>query len=375
MKTKLRSLPQLFNKVDTPFLTLLVALVLLGFFIFVSASLGIRAQQSVGFLDLVVGQFLFGVIGGSIALVITTSVHYSVWKEYAFWFFLASVIATCLVFVPGLGYEHAGATRWISLGAFSFQPAEFLKIGFVIYFAGWLSSVKSKISQFKYGLLPMGIMLVVVAIPLLLQPDTGTLLVIGATAFAMFIAAGARWRDIFAVMGAGLAGLAALAIARPYVRERLLTFFDPSADPLGAGYQLRQSLIAVGSGQWFGRGMGQSVQKFNFLPEPIGDSIFAVFAEEWGFVGALVLIVLFLAFALRGYKIASGAPNQFTRLLVTGLVTSIVAQSFVNIAAMIGIIPLSGMPLIFVSHGGSALLIALASVGIILGVSRYARYS
>jgi cell division protein FtsW len=194
--------------------------------------------------------------------------------------------------------------------------------------------------------------------------------VIGLTAIAMFIAAGARWTHIAALAATGAAGLASLAYVRPYIQERLLTFLNPATDPLGAGYQIKQSLIAVGSGKWFGRGFGQSIQKFNFVPEPVGDSIFAIFAEEWGFFGSVVLIALFIAFALRGYKIAADAKNPFAQLLVVGLVTLIAVQSFVNIAAMIGILPLTGLPLIFVSHGGTALFVALASVGIILNVSR-----
>jgi cell division protein FtsW len=214
-------------------------------------------------------------------------------------------------------------------------------------------------------------MLLIVGVILLIQPDTGSLLVIGLAAVAMFIAAGARWLHILGIAGIGASGLAVLAYMRPYIRERLLTFLSTTSDPLGAGYQIKQSLIAIGSGKWFGRGVGQSIQKFDFVPEPVGDSIFAIFAEEWGFVGVIALIGLFIAFALRGYKIAADQSDTFGQLLVVGLITLIAAQSFVNISAMIGLMPLTGLPLIFVSHGGTALFTALASVGIVLNVSRH----
>jgi cell division protein FtsW len=173
-----------------------------------------------------------------------------------------------------------------------------------------------------------------------------------------------------------LGGLAAilvtvLSFARPYVMERMLTFLDPDADPLGSGYQINQSLIAVGSGNISGRGFGQSIQKFEYLPEPIGDSVFAVYGEEFGFVGVLALIGLFVALSLRGYKIAENAKDMFGTLLVVGIITTILSQAFLNMGAMLGVAPLSGLPLPFVSHGGTALLVTLAAMGIVLNVSRY----
>ena len=155
--------------------------------------------------------------------------------------------------------------------------------------------------------------------------------------------------------------------------DRILTFLNPSSDPLGNGYQIQQSLIAIGSGHIFGRGFGQSVQKFDYLPEPMGDSIFAVFAEEFGFMGALLLLSLFIFFAFRGLKIATHSPDQFGGLLVVGIVILIVSQSFINIGSLIGIFPLTGLPLLFISHGGTALFFALVGVGIVLNVSRYAK--
>jgi len=221
--------------------------------------------------------------------------------------------------------------------------------------------------------LPFVLLLGLVSSILLLQPDTGTVLVLFVTAVAMFVAAGARFRDIAGLGLFSIIAFAALASVRPYVMDRLLTFFNPSLDPLGSSYQIQQSLIAIGSGEIFGRGFGQSVQKFDYLPEPIGDSIFAVFAEEFGFIGAAFLISLFLFFTLRGLKIAGRAPDQFGGLVVVGIVILITSQSFINIGSLIGVLPLTGLPLLFVSHGGSALFFALLGVGIILNISRYAK--
>jgi cell division protein FtsW len=162
---------------------------------------------------------------------------------------------------------------------------------------------------------------------------------------------------------------------RPYVMDRIMTFADPGRDPQGAGYQINQSLIAIGSGSMFGRGFGQSIQKFEYLPEPIGDSIFAVYGEEFGFAGTTLLVLLFAAFAFRGLRIATHAPDLFGMLLVVGIVTLVVAQAFLNIAAMLAVAPLSGLPLPFVSHGGTSLLVTLAAVGIVLNVSKYQKHA
>lgn len=278
---------------------------------------------------------------------------------------------TVLVFVPGIGFSSGGATRWLSFGPLpSFQPVELLKLGFVIYFAAWISGVRQKIKSFQFGLLPLVMIIGVISVILLAQPDTGSLLIIIVAGLAMFITAGGRWRDVLVVGLIGIVLLAGLVYTRPYILDRLKTFVNPGADLQGSSYQLNQSLIAIGSGQLFGRGFGQSVQKFNYLPEPIGDSIFAVAAEEWGFVGSTVLIFLFLAFALRGLKIAAGAKDMFGGLLATGIVILITVQSLVNIASMLGVFPLTGMPLLFVSHGGTALFFAMAEAGIILNISK-----
>lgn len=208
---------------------------------------------------------------------------------------------------------------------------------------------------------------------MLLQPDTDSLAVMGVAGLAMFIVTGARMRDVAGMFGVAIILLIILAMMRPYVMDRFTTFLHPEADPLGSGWQINQSLIAVGSGGFLGRGYGQSIQKFNYLPEATSDAIFAVYAEELGFIGCLILLSLYVLFAFRGYRIATHAKDLFGTLLVVGIVTAIVFQTFLNIAGMLALAPLSGLPLPFMSHGGTALLFTLASVGIILNVSKYQR--
>jgi|TARA_Y100000310_G_scaffold345555_1_gene466532 cell division protein FtsW len=361
------------KKIDRPLLITVATLIVVGFFIFTSASLGLLAREGAHFSSVALSQIVFGIGLGTVALLITSTIHYRFWRKYAIYFFLFSIAATLLVFVPGLGFSYGGATRWVDLGIITFQPAELLKIGFVIYLATWLSGIRDKLHTFAYGVVPLFVLIGIVGGLLLTQPDTGTLLVILVTAIAMFIAAGARWREIAIFGGMATLGVAVLAYTRPYIMDRILTFFNPASDPLGASYQIQQSLIAVGSGEWFGRGFGQSVQKFQYLPEPIGDSIFAVAAEEFGFIGSMLLVGLFLFFAFRGLTVAAHAPDYFGGLLALGIVILIVSQSFINMASMLGVLPLTGLPLVFVSHGGTALLLALASVGILLNISKFKR--
>jgi cell division protein FtsW len=360
-------------RMDKVFFSALIILVTFGIFIFTSASMGLLAREGATFSSVVLNHIFFGLVFGSIAMAITSKISYRTWRKWALPIFAFSLIATLLVFVPHLGFKHGGARRWILIGPFSFQPSEFLKIGYLIYLAGWLSGVKERVSTFRHGTLPFLILTAITGAVMLAQPDTATFGVIFLAGLAMLIIAGGKLRHI-AILGViALIILGGLIIQRPYLKDRVMTFIYPSRDALGTGYQIQQSLIAIGSGGMFGRGFGQSVQKFNFLPEPIGDSIFAVEGEEFGFIGSIILLILITFVAIRGLKIASKSPDAFGGLLTVGIVILITAQSFVNIGAMLGVLPLSGLPLIFVSHGGTALLFALAEMGILLNISKNSR--
>lgn len=358
--------------IDRPFLIIVLLLALGGFAIFISASLGLLAREGASFARVAFTQLTFGLIGGGIALIIASNIQYRFWRTHAFWIFIGACIFSLFVFLPGLGLEFKGAHRWIAVGPhFTFQPSEILKLAYVLYLATWLSGLRKHVGDWRYGLLPfLGVSAVIAAI-LLLQRDTDTLLIALTAGLAMFVVAGANSRDIAVTFLLAFLALGTVIIARPYVMERIQTFLNPGSDPLGASYQIQQSLIAVGSGGLLGRGFGQSVQKFNYLPEPIGDSVFAVAAEEFGFVGSITLIGLFLAFILRGLRIAGRAKDPFGALLATGIVCLIGVQAFWNIAAMLGVVPLSGLPLVFVSHGGTALLFALLASGVVLNISKY----
>lgn len=359
------------KSIDSILLILVFILVIGGFFIFSSASLGLLARSGASFSSVAFSQFFFGIVGGGIALLITSNIYYRNWRQYAFYIFLGTCLFTLAVFIPGIGMEHGGATRWINLGFTTVQPSELLKIGFVIYIATLLSGTHRQIETWRYGVLPFLGVLATAGFIMLSLPDTDTFMIMVMAGMAMFLVAGARWRHIISIALAGIVLLAIVAFMRPYVMERITTFLDPSADPLGSSYQIQQSMIAIGSGGWFGRGYGQSIQKFEYLPEPIGDSIFAVYAEEFGFIGSLGLILILAFFTFRGFKIATQSDDLFGMLLVVGFMTIIVAQAFLNIAAMAGIAPLSGLPLPFISHGGTALLTTLAAIGIVLNVSKY----
>jgi len=361
------------NAPDKIFLGTVIVLVLAGLFILASASMGLLARGVPDFFRTISHQILLGIILGLLLLFIASRINYKLWKKYALPFFIFTFFLTLLVFAPKIGTSIGGAKRWLNLGSFSFQPSELLKFGFLVYLSSWIVSRKSEIKSFKFGFLPFLMIIAFVGLLLILEPDIGTLGVIALVSLILFFLGGGRIAQIALLIILGLGLLALLAFLEPYRMNRILTFFNPGNDPTGISYQLRQSLIAIGSGGIFGRGFGMSVQKFNYLPEPIGDSIFAVFGEEFGFAGSALLIGLFLFFLYRGFKISLNAADDFGRLLGAGIVTLIVVEAFLNIAAMVGVVPLTGIPLIFVSKGGSALAVTLAEIGVLLNISRYSK--
>ena len=223
----------------------------------------------------------------------------------------------------------------------------------------------------RFSILPLVVLLAIIAVVLVKQPDTKSIILVTVTAVGMLFVSGAPWKYILGLLGGALVAFAILVYFKPYLMERINTFVNPNQNGSSTSWQLQQSLIAVGSGGMFGRGLGQSIQKFNYLPEPQGDSIFAVVGEELGFLGSVLVIFLYVAFALRGYKIAYNAPDPFSKLLVVGIITIITAQSFMNIASIIGVFPLTGVPLVFISHGGTALLLSLGMMGIVLNISKH----
>ncbi|MBI2612713.1 cell division protein FtsW [Candidatus Kaiserbacteria bacterium] len=357
--------------IDKPLLLFILALVAAGGLIFASAVFGLLARGGLN-MSAVAGKQALWIGAGIVALLIASRLNYKLWRRFTPYLFAGALLFTAAVFIPQLGFEHGGGRRWLSLFGFSVQPAEFLKIASILMAATYFATIRPHIGDIRWGLGGLAFILAGPAVILVAQPDIGTLGVIIASVFAVFFAAGARWRDLLIVILLGIVTVAALAIVKPYVRDRVTIFLNPSQAPQAEGYQIRQSLIAVGSGGIVGRGFGQSVQKFTYLPEPMGDSIFAVAAEEFGFVGSFALIGTFLALALRGFSVATRAPDAFGGLLAIGISTYLVAESYINIASMLGLAPLTGIPLTFISQGGSAMLASLGSAGILLSVSRHA---
>lgn len=363
------------RSIDKIFLWIVISLVFIGVIMFTSSSLGIYGKNTSKFYGVLMSQFVLGLLGGSIGFYFTLKIPYKFWRKYSLVIFICTIVLTTLVFIPGLGFSHGGAKRWISILGISFQPVEFLKIGFVIYFAAWLSWVKSRVKDFKFSILPLFILIGIIGLILLRQPDTKSVILIITTALVMLFVSGMPWKYILGIFFISIICFGILIAYKPYLKSRIKTFINPAHDPGGASYQLQQSLIAIGTGGVWGRGLGQSIQKFSYLPEPQGDSIFAVIGEELGFIGSVTLIILFLAFTFRGYRIAYHAPDAFSKLFVVGIITIFIAQSFMNIASITGVFPLTGVPLVFISHGGTALAIAIASMGIILNISREGKIS
>lgn len=356
---------------DRIFFALVLSIALAGFAIFSSASLGLLARAGGSVSRDILLQAGLGLGLGFVAFLVARAMPLMWIKRFVPYLYGASILLTALVFVPGIGFHAGGATRWINFGFTTMQPAEFLKIGLVLVLAWWLAPRARQLADPKKGLLPFMALLAVPTVLLLAQPNTSTALLILVTGAVMYFAAGAPWRDFGTLALCVAIGFGILMIMRPYVLERVKTFIDPGANSLSSGYQIQQSLIAIGSGGLLGRGFGQSIEKFNYLPEPDGDSVFAVFAEEAGFLGASILVALFVALAARGIVIAGNSRDLFGGLIALGYSFIIIAQAFINIGAMLGIIPLTGLPLPFISHGGTAIVAMLIMCGFILNVAAH----
>lgn len=362
-------------------------LVIIGFVTLFSASALYGQERFSDAHFFIKRQFLVGILPGLIGGIIAYSLAISFFKKYSYALFLIAVAATIFVFIPALGVKVGGAARWLALGPITFQPAEILKLGYILYFAALLAKIPLRSARgSKKGvrgipfldisgvsiksLITFFLISGLVSILLVSQPDIGTLGVILVIGAILYFVSGAPLLHI-GIVGILLI-LAGIIFAHtaPYRIERIAVFLNPQTDPLGIGYHINQILIAVGSGGINGLGLGMSQQKFGFIPQPIGDSIFAIFAEEFGFIGAVTIIVLFLSLLWRGIGVARRAPDLFSQLACIGIVSWIGVQGFVNLGAMVGLIPLTGIPLPFFSYGGSALTALCIGMGIVLNISR-----
>ncbi len=342
-------------------------LIVFGLVMLFSASM-VLSQRNFGYTyHYFLHQLIYGIAVGIIFAYLAYKIDYHFLKKIALPLFLISLVFLFLVFVPHLGYSSGGAKRWINIAGFSFQPSELAKLSFIIYLSAWLEKRKKASS---FSLLSFLIMIGTLGIFIALQPDIGTLGVIFLIALSMYFVAGAPIKHIFLTFFLILIIFLVLINIAPYRMSRLLVYLEPDIDPQGQGYQINQALLAIGSGGIAGVGFGQSRQKYFYLPEPVGDSIFAIIAEELGFIGSLILVFCYLALGIQGFVLASRTSDIFGRLLIVGIISWIVGQAFVNIAAISGLIPLTGLPLPFVSYGGSSLFLLLIAVGILLNISK-----
>lgn len=306
---------------------------------------------------------------GFLLLLVLARIDYRIWRMISRYLLPAIILILLIVLVSP---AQRGVHRWITLGSFSLQPAEFVKAGFLLYLAAWLTKLGPKLRDWKDGLVPFCLLLGLIGLLVMLQPDMGTAVTILTSGLAVYFLAGLRRRHmtILGTLGVGLA-LVAILIA-PYRLERLETFLNPSSDPLGAGYQTNQIGIAIGSGGFFGSGFGKGKLKYlGYVPEVHTDSIFAVIVEELGFLGALALLIAFFLLLMRGFAIAARAPDSFGQYLAGGITFLILLQLFVNLAAMLQILPLTGIPLPLVSYGGTSLIVTLSMIGLLLSISRF----
>lgn len=316
---------------------------------------------------------LFGLILGLIVGWFFSRVDYHRWKRYAFALLIFSVFLLLLVFIPGLSAHYGKARSWINVFGFSLQPSEFVKLFFLLYLAAWLESREKKLSDFHQGTGPFVVVLGVIAFLMLLQPDIGTLLIIALVSLIVYFVGGGRIYHIFVMIILGVLAFTLMVYLKPYQMNRFRCMVDLSYSSNDICYQVNQSLIAVGSGGWFGRGLGQSRQKFMYLPEVKGDSIFSIIAEETGLIFSGILVCLYIYIFYRGYLISKYAPDIFGRILSLGIVSWIVIQAILNIGGMINLLPMTGVPLPFISYGGSSLVSVLIAIGILVNISKQTR--
>ncbi len=320
-------------------------------------------------------QLFYGVLPGLGALVITLSIPYRFLRKIVVPLLAIVIALLILVFVPGLQGFSGGAARWVRFGSLSVQPAEIAKLALILYLAALLAARATHKGSARETLVPFLFVVGIIAALIALQPDIGTLVVVTATAVLVNAAAGAPFKHLASIAALAAVGLFALVRAAPYRVARLITFLRPETDPQGIGYQVQQALLAIGSGGMWGLGFGRSRQKFRYLPEPAGDAIFSVAAEELGFLRIVLLLGVFLFIVLRGYSIARRAPDTFGRLVAAGVTSWFLVQALVHIGANTALLPLTGIPLPFVSYGGTSLVTALVGAGILLNISRYTKNS
>jgi cell division protein FtsW len=311
---------------------------------------------------------------GLVAMFITMNIDYRKLGKWSPLLLVVSMALLVLVCIPGIGTELNGSRRWLIIAGQSIQPSEIAKLSIILFFSYSLSKRKDELKSFFKGLVPYLIILGIFALLLLLEPHMSSTIVIGMVSCLILFCAGAKIKHFVILVVPAIAGVVALVLTSDYRRGRLISFLNPWEDPQGGGWQIVQSLYAIGSGGLFGRGLGKSLQKFLYIPEPYNDFILAVLAEELGFIGVLTVLLLFLIFIWRGIKVSMNAPDIFGCLLAVGITSLVAVQVIINVAVVSSSMPVTGMPLPFFSYGGTSLVFLMSGIGILLNISRYANY-
>jgi len=359
------------KKPDQQLIWLVGFLTVFGLIMVFSAGVAVGWQKFNDSYWFVKHQIIFGLIPGLIFFAIFAKIDYFKLKSLAVPMLVFSIILLILVYIPGVGSGYGTARSWINFFGFSLQPSEIVKLTFLIYLVAWLSEKGEKrLQDLHQGFLPFIMVLLIVMLLIGGQPDTGSMSIIVLTSLAVFFVAGGSLIHLSWLSAAGFLGLWLMIKFSPYRADRLNTFLHPELDPQGIGYHINQALLAVGSGGFWGKGFGHSRQKFAYLPEVAGDSIFAVIAEELGFVISVLLVIIFIILMLKVFKIAQKCPEPFGKFLAIGIVSWFTIQAFINIGSIIGLLPMTGIPLPFVSYGGTALMTSLAAAGILVNISK-----
>jgi len=358
------------EKVDRWLLISSFFLLILGFLTLTSASIYV-SEKNYGFgFYYSLRQIVVGFLPGIILGLILYKVDFSKLKKWSFFLLLLNILFLVLVFVPKIGLERGGARRWINLKYFTFQPSEYLKLIFILYLSSWLESRLLKKKEGTLTFFAFLFLLGAISLLLILQPDFSTLLIIWTISLSVyFLLDTPLWHIVLLAVILFLVGTFILVLT-PYRVQRILAFLNPESDPLGMSYQLKQGIIAIGAGRIFGSGIGLSKQKLGILPQSITDAIFPIFAEEWGFVGCVLLFYLYLIFFWRGIKIGREQKNIFAKSIAFGISVWIISQTILNIGGMLKLLPLAGVPLPFISYGGSALSIEIGAIGLLLKISK-----
>ena len=359
------------RKIDWTLLISVIVISIFGILMIYSASY-IWAEYKYGdALKYVKNQSLFFIVG-LILMIIISKIDYKIYFKKSNLILLICIVLLILVLIPGIGTVRNGSRSWFGIGSFGIQPSEFTKLGLIIYVSKYLACNEKSTKKFK-GILPILGLLGFIFGLIMLQPDFGTGTIIVMSIIGLLFVGGVDFKYFIRLGVVGVVGIVGLILAAPYRLSRILSFLNPWSDPLGSGFQIIQSLYAIGPGGLFGYGIGNSRQKHFFLPEPQTDFIFSIISEELGFLGCLVVVVLFIAICYTGFKISKNCDDKFGKYLAFGIIFQIAFQACLNLMVVVGLIPVTGVTLPFLSYGGSSLLITLCSIGIVLNISRYQR--